>query len=54
MESFNDEEEKPNICLMENHRDDEVTSHLSYHDLFRICKKTNKINEQTRTNCLCI
>lgn len=27
---------------MEDHKDYEVTSHLSYHDLFQICKNLNK------------
>lgn len=30
-----------NICLMENHEDNKITSHNSYHDLFQICKKLN-------------
>lgn len=40
MESSNKEEEK--ICLMENHQGNEVTFHLSYQDLFCICKKLTK------------
>lgn len=42
MESSNDEEEKSNIYRMTNHQYDEVTSHFSYHDIFRICKKLTK------------
>lgn len=49
MELLDGKEEKVNICLMENHQDNEVTSHLSYH-----VKKTNKTNKQTRTNYLYI
>lgn len=48
MESSDDEEEKSNICQMENHQDGEVTSHFSYHDLLRIWRKneqqTNKLD----------
>lgn len=34
--------EEVNLCLMENHQDDEVTSHFSYQDLFCICSKLTK------------
>lgn len=37
MESSYDEEEA-NTYIMENHRDDKVTSYFSYHDFFHICK----------------
>lgn len=37
-----DDEEEFNICLMENHQDDDVTSYFSYYDIFRICKKLTK------------
>lgn len=40
MESSDDEEEA-NICLMENHQDDKITSYFSYH-FFHICKKITK------------
>lgn len=54
MKSSNDEEEKCNIFLMENHQEDGVTYHFSYHDLFRICKKitkeTNKLEQKNSTS----
>lgn len=40
MDSSNDEE--GNMFLMEDPQENEVTSYLSYHDLYRICKKLNK------------
>lgn len=40
MESLDTKE--ANLCLTSNHQDDEVTSHSSYQDLFRICKKLTK------------
>lgn len=36
MESSDEEEE--NLCLMGNHKDDEVTAHFFYQDLFHIYK----------------
>lgn len=39
---------------MENHQDNEATSHFFYHDLFRICKKlkkeTNKLEQIISTS----
>lgn len=35
---------------MENHKEDNVTSHLSYNKLFQLCKKLNK--ELSKLKCL--
>lgn len=40
MESSNKEE--ANLCITTNQKYKEVTSHFSYHDLFRLCKKLKK------------
>lgn len=50
MESSNKEEEK--LYLTKNHQDDEITSHFSYQDLFRICKKLTKETSKLEKNHL--
>lgn len=51
MESADDEEEF-NICLMENHQNNEVTFYFFYNDPFCICKKLIKETRKNGINCL--
>lgn len=38
MESSIELEDESNICVMENHKNDKVTSYFFYDNLFCICK----------------